>query len=607
MSIRTKILVPLLGCLLLGALVSGFIGLGSLAGLGRLAALSDAAVAAADASRTARDGFDRADALLARVVAMTDLIGPDAIEPQFKGEADSTAAALAALKATALTPAMGGIAQGAVDHFAGWRADAEVLLGITRTGRVATADVMRRNGEGIRALLDQAVTRAGQDARARIGTEAAALGAEFRTVFAVSAGLALLAVAGSFLLARNLSTPLRALVGSAQRLAGGDVSVRIVALDRADEVGAIARAIDVFRANVTAQAEAEAEAAHQRRVGAEEKRGHDLARSEAARDQGAVMEAIATALKALARGDLTRELSGFPGAYRQLEADFNTAIAQLRGAMGEVAGNTRVIRAGTRDLSVAADDLSSKTEQQAAGLERAAASLDGIARTVRDTANGAKHARDVVGVAKAEAERTGSVVRDAVDAMAAIEGSSRQIGQIIGVIDEIAFQTNLLALNAGVEAARAGDAGRGFAVVASEVRGLAQRSAEAAKEIKALISESNRQVGSGVGLVRQTGGALATILAQVAEISGIVTAISTAASSQAAGLDEVNLAVADMGRITQTNAGLVDRSAEASHDLATEADKLDGLVARFTVAHQPGAEARAPAGRGFGRPAARAA
>src|SRR5690606_2699438 len=188
--------------------------------------------------------------------------------------------------------------------------------------------------------------------------------------------------------------------------------------------------------------------------------------------------------------------------------------------------------------------------------------------------------------ARVGAEKSGAVVREAVEAMAQIEKSSQQIGQIIGVIDEIAFQTNLLALNAGVEAARAGDAGKGFAVVASEVRALAQRSAEAAKEIKDLISTSTHQVDQGVDLVGQTGSALEKIVAQVGEITGLVTEIAASAREQSTGLAEVNTAVNQMDQVTQQNAAMVEQSTAASHHLAQEADELAGLVAKFRLGNQ---------------------
>ena len=213
---------------------------------------------------------------------------------------------------------------------------------------------------------------------------------------------------------------------------------------------------------------------------------------------------------------------------------------------------------------------------------------------MRKTAEGAKEARDAVGSARADAERSGVVVRDAVAAMSEIESSAQQISQIIGVIDEIAFQTNLLALNAGVEAARAGDAGRGFAVVASEVRALAQRSADAAKEIKALISASSQQVERGVDLVGETGKVLERIVTQVTQINGVVTEIAASAEEQSTGLQEVNTAVNQMDQVTQQNAAMVEEATAASHALTQEADTLSRLIARFELGATPQAAAPRP-------------
>ncbi len=408
----------------------------------------------------------------------------------------------------------------------------------------------------------------------------------FTSRLALIAGVALCAamvgIAGAFRLAWTISHPLKALVLSAEKLAAGDVGVKIGSLDRKDEVGEIARAVDVFRGNVTAQARAEVEAAAQQRSAVAEKQRHDLAQSRASQEQQLAMDAIAAALKRLASGDLTTMLSGFPATYRMLETDFNAAVAQLNHTLHGVAENTGTINLTMRTMSEAAGDLAGKTVEQAASLERTAGHLDAIATTVRGTAKDAVHARDVVAHAQTEAERTGVVVREAVQAMSGIEASSAHIGQIISVIDEIAFQTSLLALNAGVEAARAGDSGRGFAVVASEVRALAQRSADAAKEIKQIILGSGQQIEAGVGLVKQTGVALDRILTQVSQINGIVSSISEAAARQAAGLDEVNHAVTSMGRITQNNAVLVSGSADASYNLAGDIEALADLVARFT-------------------------
>lgn len=583
MSIRTKILIPMLAFLGLAAMVSGFIGWQGLSGLHGLAALSDDAITASDASRMARDGFDEAEQLVSRVLAMTDLIESGAIEPRFRAATVTTAAALVKLKMAALTPGMSGIAQSAIDDFARWQRDAEVLVGLRPAREIATLEVMRRNGQDILGLLNQAVALAGQDARAQIAQQGASLSSELRLVFGIASAAALAGAAGACWLARNLSEPLRDLVVSADRLARGDVTVEIGALDRKDEVGEIARAVDVFRSNVTAQMSAEAQASQHRRQSVEERQRYDSDQAEAARHQGAIMDAIASALKHLAAGDLTTRLSGFPVTYRALETDYNAAMEQLHDAMREVSRDTHSIHSATKEMSATATDLAEKTEQQAEDLERTALALDTITKTVRETANGALHANEVVSSARIEAEKSGSVVRDAVAAMGELERSSGQISQIIGVIDEIAFQTNLLALNAGVEAARAGDSGRGFAVVASEVRALAQRSADAARQIKQLISTSAQQIDSGVGLVKETGTALQRIMAQVGEIDTIVTSISAAASEQATGLDGVNAAVAAMGQTTQKNAALVDQSAEASADLASEADRLADRVARFTT------------------------
>ncbi len=264
--------------------------------------------------------------------------------------------------------------------------------------------------------------------------------------------------------------------------------------------------------------------------------------------------------------------------------------------MKVVASNTSAIRSGSTEISTAADDLSRRTEQQAASLEETAAALDEITTTVRKTSEGAKHARAVVAAAKSGAENSGEIMRKAVKAMTAIETSAREISQIIGVIDEIAFQTNLLALNAGVEAARAGEAGRGFAVVASEVRALAQRSAEAAKEIKALIQASGRQVAAGVDLVGRVGQVLGRIADQVGDINTVVRDIAASAKEQAAGLAEVNTAINQMDQVTQQNAAMVEQSTAASHSLSQETEDLARIVATFQVGQSSGVHAgRRPA------------
>ena len=327
-----------------------------------------------------------------------------------------------------------------------------------------------------------------------------------------------------------------------------------------------------------------------------ERAASETERQAARAEQDGVVQALARALQLLAAGDLTAKVEvEFKGAYGQIKTDFDRAAAQLRDAVVTIAEMSAALKAGAQQIASASDDLSRRTEQQAASLEQTAAALDQITATVRRSAEGAKQASTMAAQARIDGEHSGSVVQQAVQAMDAIEQSSTQIGQIIGVIDEIAFQTNLLALNAGVEAARAGDAGRGFAVVASEVRALAQRSADAAKEIKALISASSTQVGEGVRLVGDAGQALNGIVSKVASIDSLIAEISVSSQEQATGLAQVNTAVNQMDQVTQQNAAMVEESTAAAANLERDVGELTTLVAKFRTSAAEGGR-RAPVG-----------
>jgi methyl-accepting chemotaxis protein len=322
---------------------------------------------------------------------------------------------------------------------------------------------------------------------------------------------------------------------------------------------------------------------------AAEDRRREAEAAAAAEQQALMASAFGAAFEQLSGGDLTvRVEAGLPEGYEKLRSDFNQAVERLCDSMRQMADASHGMHSGVGEIRQAADDLSRRTERQAATLEQTAAALDQITTTVHRTAAGADQALAVVGKAKEEADLGGAVVSEATAAMQAIEQSSSQIAQIIGVIDEIAFQTNLLALNAGVEAARAGEAGRGFAVVASEVRQLAQRSAEAAKEIKGLIAASSERVSAGVDLVGRTGEALNRIAAQVGEVNTVVADIAGSAKEQARSLKEVNQAVGQMDQATQQNAAMVEQSTAASHALAGAADQVAAYVGAFTLSETQG-------------------
>ena len=406
------------------------------------------------------------------------------------------------------------------------------------------------------------------------------IAATVATILAVGVMIAFLAS----LLSRLVIRPVTDMTGAMEKLAAGDLKAEIPGQERRDQIGSMAAAVAVFRTNAIERVRLEDEADAGRSLSERERLEREALKARETADIQEAVEALATGLGRLADGDLGYRISiPFVSHLDRLRADFNNSVAKLHHALQAVGTNARAIDAGATEIRHAADDLARRTEQQAASVEETAAALEEITTTVKDSARRAEEVGQLVARTRTGAEKSGEVVRDAVNAMQGIEKSSGEIGNIIGVIDDIAFQTNLLALNAGVEAARAGDAGKGFAVVAQEVRELAQRSANAAKEIKALITASGDQVRAGVALVGETGKSLQVIVSEVQEINGHIGAIVTATREQSIGLQEINTAVNTMDQGTQQNAAMVEEQTAASHGLASEAAALNELLAQFKL------------------------
>ena len=376
----------------------------------------------------------------------------------------------------------------------------------------------------------------------------------------IATTLALLALVGTIgvLCRRYVVAPLLQLVGVLNRMTSGDLAVAVPATGRGDELGQLAGATTALRDQLVAAEQAKAA------------------------QTTLIVDSFGQALSRLAEGDLVSRVDAdLTGPFARIKDDFNAAVSALQTTLAAMSESASSINSGAGDIRQASDDLSQRTEQQAASLEETAAAMDEITSTVRSTAERAGSANAAVRSARDEAQHSGAVVRNAVEAMGGIERTSGEISEIISVIDGIAFQTNLLALNAGVEAARAGDAGKGFAVVASEVRALAQRSAEAAKDVKTRITASSQQVDEGVRLVGETGQALQRIIDRIAEIDGLVADIARSAEQQATGLQQVNTAVSEMDGVTQQNAAMVEEATAAARSLAAEAETMARQITRF--------------------------
>ncbi len=441
----------------------------------------------------------------------------------------------------------------------------------------------------VQKQVDQAVSKLVDETQGGMTSGIAALlkQLELNRWLLLGIAVASLLAAGAiafFYVQRKLVRRLVALRNTMQILASGQNEVTVPAVKDRDELGEMARSVLVFRDAAVEKERLEVESAESRRLADEERQRNDAARAEAARQVAEVVDGLGRGLERLAKGDLTyRVRDNWADEYRKIQNDFNGAIGQLQDTLTAIVESTREVSNASAEISTSTTDLSQRTEEQAASLEETSASMEEISATVRKNAENAQHADTLMRGTRDVADRGGEVVAQAVSAMSRIEESSRKISDIISVIDEIARQTNLLALNAAVEAARAGEAGRGFAVVASEVRNLAQRSSQAAKDIKDLIVNSSNQVGEGVQLVNRAGSSLKDILASLNQVAEIVADIALASSEQATGIDQINRALNQMDEATQQNSALVEENAATAKTLENQSSALDGRVAAFRL------------------------
>jgi len=588
-------------------------------GLSRVVATG---IASGDFESAAYAGQAQESLILARLSAQRFLTDPSAkAADEVRSRMDSFIKAASALSPRLADPMQKRAAEEAVQIGSRYLESFNRVVTAVNDAQTLAFNTMAQEAEEFAALVDKVIL-AQTDARKTVLTAAQDdMDNTSTLMIGMAVGAFVLGIAIALITARSIVRPVVQMTGTMTELAAGNLTVDVPALANRDEIGSMAKAVLVFKENAIEKKrmdEAERERLEAERRAAEAQRAREQAIGEeiatlidavskgdlerridlAGKDgfyrtmsEGinrltdtveAVIADLGEVLSALAQGDLNRRVTrDYQGAFERVKTDVNTTSTRLAEIVGQITQAAETIAAAAAEVSLGSSDLADRTEQQASSLEETAASMEELGATVRSNAENAQRANVMATQARGSAESGGGVAGSAIEAMRKIEESSRKITDIIGVIDEIAFQTNLLALNAAVEAARAGDAGRGFAVVAQEVRQLAQRSAQASKEIKGLILDSDAQVKDGVDLVSKAGDALQGIVSGVQQVATLIAEMASASAEQATALDEINSTVANMDEMTQKNAALVEETTAAAQAMSGQATDLKSLVGFF--------------------------